>query len=243
MKAIVTIFQCKRVVLPYIFTRYCYPIMKDIFPGKMELNIIQHVGGFTSVPLTHLVTSHLNNSKLELVQKWTEAGRYDGANIIQHKEKWPLYPHMPSFKHGVELAVKGKFDYHLWLEDDALVLDENCDKWSEYIPDGSIATCNSSKIVCVAHFLSTLGFDKKVLPIVSDKDIWRLGGSNFKKDGSLKPWRVEARFAIEAGDNRVLLKAKRARMHKNKVENRQRVLDLIKYVAPGEEHLLALDFN
>jgi hypothetical protein len=241
MRGIITIFQCKRVVLPHIFTRYCYPIMRDIFPGDLDLYIIQHVGGFTKKPFTHLVTSRLNNNKLELVQKWTEAGKYEGATIITHKEKWPRYPHMPSFKRGVELAVTGKYDYHLWLEDDALVLDENCDKWGD-IEDGYIATCNHGLIVCVAHFLTTLGFDKRILPLVQNKDIWWLGGTNFNKAGALKDNRVEARFAKEAGEKRCILKAKRARMHKNKQTNYNNVVKLINYVAPGEESLLTIDF-
>lgn len=242
MKAIITIFQCKRVVLPYIFTRYCYPIMKESFPGDLELNIIQHVGGFTKKPLTHLVTSRMDNNKLKLVQEWTDAGRYAGANIIQHKEKWPRYPHMPSFKRGVELAVNGNFDYHIWLEDDALIFSDDCSKWCN-IEDGYIATCNSSKIVCVAFMLTTLGFDKQILPLVSNKNIWKLGGTNFNKDGTLKPCRVEARFALEAGDKRVPFRVWRARMHKNKQEPRQKLSEFISWIAPGKEKLLEIDFG
>ena len=29
MKAVVTIFQFRRAVLPYLFMRYCYPVMKQ----------------------------------------------------------------------------------------------------------------------------------------------------------------------------------------------------------------------
>ncbi len=241
MKAIITLSQCKRVVLPHIFTRYCYPIMKDIFPGEMELYLIQHVGGFSNHH-TPLKTAKINNSRLQLVQQWTDEGMYEGANIIQHTECWPNYPHMPSIRYGVELAIKNNSDFHIWLEDDALLLDENCNTWDR-IENGYIATCTHSKIVNVAYLLTTLGFDKKILPLVSDKSIWKLGGSNYNRDGSLKDCRVEARLAKEAGDKRVLLNAKSARMHKSCPKRIKRLQELIEYVAPGKSKLLNIDFE
>ena len=44
MKAVVTIFQYRRAVLPYLFMRYCYPVMKQAFPGSLDVWIIQDTG-------------------------------------------------------------------------------------------------------------------------------------------------------------------------------------------------------
>ena len=44
MNAVVTIFQFRRAVLPYLFLRYCYPAMKKAFPGSLDVWIIQDTG-------------------------------------------------------------------------------------------------------------------------------------------------------------------------------------------------------
>jgi hypothetical protein len=44
MKAVVTIFQFRRAVLPYLFMRHCYPVMKAAFPGAFDVWIIQDTG-------------------------------------------------------------------------------------------------------------------------------------------------------------------------------------------------------
>ncbi len=44
MKAVVTIFQFRRAVLPHLFMRYCYPVMKEVFPGSLDVLIIQDTG-------------------------------------------------------------------------------------------------------------------------------------------------------------------------------------------------------
>jgi len=44
MTAVVTIFQFRRAVLPYLFMRYCYPAMKEAFPGSLDVWIIQDTG-------------------------------------------------------------------------------------------------------------------------------------------------------------------------------------------------------
>jgi hypothetical protein len=44
MKAVVTIFQFRRAVLPYLFMRYCYPAVKQAFPGSLDVWIIQDTG-------------------------------------------------------------------------------------------------------------------------------------------------------------------------------------------------------
>ena len=60
MKAVITIFQCKRVVLPYIFMKYCYPKMKKIFPGEMKEYLIQHINNLSK---REHATAKINESK------------------------------------------------------------------------------------------------------------------------------------------------------------------------------------
>src|SRR5579859_679223 len=126
MKCIITYFQNKRIALPYIFNRYCFPKMKEIFPGEMKLYHIFHN--------LHIKDNLLESNRIEenkLKQTTEFIHKYKGACIIPHKKVFPELYSIPSYKIGVVMALKESADLHLWLEDDAIVYDMNCKTWPE----------------------------------------------------------------------------------------------------------------
>jgi len=234
-KAVITIFQCKRVVLPYIFIRYIFPRMKKIFPGELKVYLIQHTGGFKRTIETRLETDKIPNSKLKLVQKWTKEGRYKGATIMLIK--------------GVEIAVKEKADFHLWLEDDALIFDKDCNKWPELMKGKYIGDYEKNDIVRVAYLLTTKTFDKKLLPLLkTNMNKFQKHKDNYDSLKNLEPWKIESRLAIEGGNKRVLLNknyAARAHQFSKKLrwDGEHKIIKMIKKVAPKEKKIFDIDFG
>lgn len=241
MKAIVTIVQCKRVFLPYIFSEYVFPKMKEIFPGEMELFIIQHTSNLPGS--CKLKSSHLPDEKLDLVKKWTMDGRYRNATIVKHSECCFNYPHLPSMRIGVELAVQEKADFHLWLEDDSIILDYKCNEWSNLLRGKLIGEYIKSNIVYVAHFLSTLEFDKLFLQELKHKKSWNIRSKLTLSNNKLNPQRVEPRLTLASRGKRVILPRGGRRVIKvNKKTDIKRLKNLINKIAPHEIDFLGLDF-
>ena len=106
MKAVVTIFQFRRAALPYLFMRYCYPVMKQAFPGSLEVWIIQDTG--LAKGNIHTSAKVYSDAKRHLIAQWTDDGRYAGATIVRHEE--PLDPRylqlLPSYRIGMEIALR-----------------------------------------------------------------------------------------------------------------------------------------
>jgi len=249
MKAVVTIFQCKRVVFPNIFLTYALPRMQEIFPGEIEAYLIQHVGGFSNEGLTRSETVKMDWGRLRLVQEWTEAGRYPNATIIRHSDSQPLYPHLPSFRRGLEIAVGEEADFHLWMEDDALVYDTECHLWPDLLADKDVADYEAHRLVHVAYTVTTLEFDRRILPLISNhKDDWKVRGPNFDRHGNLEPWKVEARLARESSGRRVQLDPRHAARvhHESRLKRwagRERCMEIIDQICPQEAEFFEIDFG
>jgi len=242
MKIVVTIFQCKRVVLPYIFIRYALPKMCARFPGEIIVYLIQHVGGFFGSK-NFLETSMMPKEKLKLVREWTEQGRYEGAKIIQHSESQPHYPHMPSMRKGVEYALEENADFHLWMDDDVIICDEECDKWVDIIGSSDVGVYNDkAEIINVGYFVSTPKFDRRMLPLMSNRKIWSIVKDNYDESGKLNPGRIEARLTLESQSRAYLNETYRARMHRNRKSNAESVRKMVKELSPQEVDLLKIDY-
>ncbi len=249
LKAVVTVFQCKRVVFPHLFLTHALPRMQSIFPGEIEAFLIQHVGGFSDDVRTRSETVKLDWDRLQLVQEWTEAGRYPNATIIRHSDSQPLYPHMPSFRRGLEIAVEREADFHLWLEDDALVYDTECHRWPELLANQYVGDYEAHELVHVAYTVTTLAFDRKILPLIANnRDLWKVRGQNYDRRGNFKPWKVEARLATESTGRRVQLNPRHAaRVHREsrlkRWAGKERCLKIIGEICPREAELFDVDFG
>ena len=200
MKAVITIFQYKRVALPYIFIRYCYPKMQQLFPGQMKVFLIQYIGKASE---NLMQTSKIDNSRLELVRQWTKEGRYDGAEVVVHSESFSRCPPMPSYRIGVENALREKSDFHIWLEDDAIIYDEECDKLPRLIGNNEVGVYTPHyKVLCPAYLITTPSFDERVGLLLKKEILFRKGPAsienvltaNCKSEWSILNPKYAARF-------------------------------------------------
>ena len=242
MKAVVTIFQFRRAVLPYLFMRYCYPVMKQAFPGSLDVWIIQDTG--LAKGNIHTSANVYSDTKRHLIAEWTDAGRYAGATIVRHDEPLdPRYPQLlPSYRIGMEIARRERADFHLWLEDDAIVLDRDCGQWGDLLADKDAGVYQLVQNICPAFFVSTPAFDTRLLSIVRDR----------KVDGIHQPfddtqgWRpslgdVEYYTTWACKTERALLNpASVARVH-SRPESHQ-LVQFVRAIAPREAGLLNIDF-
>lgn len=165
MKCIITYLQCKRAVLPYLFGKYCFPKMKEAFPGDMELYHIHHNIHQND---TQLSTSTLDESHLNLVNDFIKNGMYPHANIIQHNDTNRELAFIPSVIRASQIAIENNADLHLWIEDDAIVYDPLCWQWPERVgcPIGTYRNTPRQKMVVCAYFISRLPFDQDLIPVL-----------------------------------------------------------------------------
>jgi hypothetical protein len=175
VKAVVTIVQCRRAVLPHIFVRYVLPKMRRIFGGVMECVIIQHrsqaPGGDHK-----LESTRWDPEKLAVVRRWTEEGRYQGADVIPHSIDHQPYPSIPGYHLAVKEALDRGADFHLWLEDDALVFDRACDRWDELLGGTEVGVYRRFHQLHSAYLLTRPSFDRRILPKLGDYGRWNWRG-------------------------------------------------------------------
>jgi hypothetical protein len=167
VKVVVTILQCRRAVLPHVFIRYVLPRMRALFPGSVECVLVQHRADAASGE-TALESLRHGRDKLELVARWTAEGRYDGADIIGHDILHAAYPSIPSLHLGVKEALARHADFHLWLEDDALVFDRDCAHWDALLGGREVGVYRPFHHLNSAYLLTRPSFDRRVLGPLSD---------------------------------------------------------------------------
>ncbi len=242
MKAVVTIFQFRRAVLPYLFMRYCYPVMKQAFPGSLDVWIIQDTG--LAKGNIHTSANVYSDAKRHLIAQWTEEGRYAGATIVRHNEPLdPRYPQLlPSYRIGMEIALRERADFHLWLEDDAIVLDRECGQWGNLLAGKDAGLYRRDQYICPAYVVSTRAFDTRLLPIVRDRNV---EGIHQLFDNT-RGWRpsvgeIEYYTTWACKSERALLDpASGARVH-SRPESHQ-LVQFVRNIAPHEARLLNIDF-
>jgi hypothetical protein len=236
MKVVVTITQCRRAVLPWIFVEYVLPEMRRLFPGTVEAVIIQHradaSGGNTGLEsLQHGSVEY----GLALVRRWTAEGRYAAADIVAHDIVHRPYPSIPSYHLAVREALARNADFHLWMEDDALVFDRQCGQWDRIL-GGTEVGCyrRHSAHLHSAYLLTRPSFDHRILLPLADYERWS--------------WRhrIEPFLRQHQRTRRTLLRRHYAVRYHHRYypyTGLRYVVDALREIAPGAAPLLDLDFG
>ncbi|MGF1510296.1 MAG: hypothetical protein ACFB9M_12425 [Myxococcota bacterium] len=171
MKLVVTILQARRAVLPHVFVKYILPKMRAIFPGEVEAVIVQHRSR-ASGGRHALESGQLGDDKLDLVERWTREGRYAGADVIGHTVDHPPYPSIPGVHRCVQESLRRGADYHLWLEDDALVFDQECDRWDALLGEREVGVYRRFHFLNSAYLLTRPSFDQRIVERLADYRWW-----------------------------------------------------------------------
>ncbi|MBN2193491.1 MAG: hypothetical protein JW751_11810 [Polyangiaceae bacterium] len=167
MKAVVTILQCRRAVLPHLFVKHVLPKMRVWFPGLVDCVIIQHrvdaSGGNTA-----LESLAGGTGGIATVRQWTEAGRYDGAEIIGHEIVHRPYPTVPGYHLAVKAALDRGADFHLMLEDDAIVIDPECGRWDELLGRSEVGVYRKFHEINTAYYVARPSFDRRIVGLLAN---------------------------------------------------------------------------
>jgi hypothetical protein len=233
MKALVTLLQCRRVVLPYIFLRYALPRMREVFPGELEVLLIQHQARNQS--RSRLRSQRLGKEREHLVEQWTAEGRYAGAEIRRHDLWHAPYPSIPSYHIAVQAALERRVDFHLYLEDDALVLDPNCGRWDELMGSAEVGVYRPrTHIINSSWFVARPSFDQRILPGLSRYWWWR-------RSSRIESWfkrRLRGEPAIFAESYAV-----KNHYREHPFTGMRFVVDRLTELCPAEVDLLEIDFG
>ena len=232
-RAVVTIIQCRRAVLPHIFVKYVLPQMREWFGGEMSAVIIQHRADARGGN-KRLTSLKQGTDGLELVRKFTEEGRYEGAEIIPHEIVHKPYPSIPSFHLGVKAALERNADFHLWLEDDALVIDPKCGRWNELLDNREVGVYNTFHALNPAYMLTRRSFDQRIEPRLAQYKKWR-------ESSRVEVWLREQMRTSRAYFDRSY--AIRHHYHAYPYAGLRYVAERVREVAPEAAHLLDLDFG
>lgn len=233
LKAVVTILQCRRAVLPHLFIRYALPKMQAVFPGVLSCVVIQHRAD-ASGGNSRLETLKNGSSGFDLVRKFTEDGMYDGADIIAHEIVHKPYPSIPSYHLGVKTALDRGADFHLWLEDDALVYDPECGAWDQLLGPREVGVYWRFHELNSAYLLTRRSFAERILQPLSDYSKWTPRS------------RIEAFLRRSLRTSRTHLNysyATRYHHHEYPYGGLRYVAAKVRQLAPEAAHLLDLDFG
>lgn len=248
MNILVTILQCRRVVLPYLFLRYTLPMMRAKIDGVVTVHLVRHE--YLLPDINPHETSRLPVAKELLAREWTEEGRYAPATITTHSEQFARYPSIPSRRIAAEFAERHIHDLHLWLEDDALVYDVDCADWLGIMGENRAAVyrTNAFGYINAAYYLCTSELDNELLAALKEKDRWNLNASMYLNEGgekilNLDSPRVEPLLTKLAGKRIAHLRPEAAARHNSrKPESTAALKSLVERVCPSELGLLAIDF-
>jgi len=150
------------------------------------------------------------------------------------------FPQLPSMKIGVEKAIEENADFHLWLEDDSIVYDEECHKWSELIKDKDIGVYKDDKIlgrpyVNCCYCVTTQNLDKRLLEYMQRDYEWDIRAP-FLEDGRITEKDIEGRLEQLAHNGKSLLNVNYAgRYHTAWVERgRMGIVTVMNKICPQE---------
>jgi hypothetical protein len=248
MNILVTILQCRRVALPFLFVRYAVPMMRAQRGCSVCVHIVQHECLLKNINAHE--TSKLPASKQDLVVEWTEGGRYSGAFITRHSEQFERYPSIPSRRIAAEFAARQTYDLHLWLEDDAFVYDVDCARWSENLDANVVGSYreNNFGYVNTAHYVCRPSLDIQLLPFLGREEFWDLASSMYMiKDGvkalNLSSPRIEPTITRLATKRIAQLPScAAARYNARKPESIVGLKRLLRQACSGDLHTLSIDF-
>lgn len=171
MKLVVTILQCRRVTLPHVFVRSILPRMRALFPGDIECVIVQHRGN-ASGGNPRLESNAIDQARLSLVEEWTLAQRYAGAQVVPHTINHLPYPSIPGMHLCARAALERGADFHLWLEDDALVYDQDCGKWPEIFGGREVGAYRDFHHLNSAYLVTRPSYDERIERRLADYAWW-----------------------------------------------------------------------
>ncbi len=231
MKTVFTIFQCKRVVLPHIFLEHCYPVMKEILGGEVKAFLIQHRTQVTSPTQT----ASIDKSRIDLVTEWTLNDKYRNAEIVGHESTSPI-PY-DSYRIGLDLALREQADFHVWLEDDALIFDTACDMWPEKLKHHDVGTYRiHSKHVLVCYCVSRRSFDLEMKSMMDQYEWTYAAKQGVPLLGHIEWFSTQSSKTGQADLGRDFAD----RIHPS--HNSPILIDIIRKVAPEKLELLYIDF-
>lgn len=264
-KIIITVAQCKRLVLPYIFSKYILPQMRKAYSGTIEAFLIQHTenfGGRNHPDLERnpkyghnfifMESGNIPDSKAKIVKQWTKQGKYSNFDgIIQHNTEFHIHPNMPTYKIGIEKALEVEADLHLWMDDDTIIYDLNLENWKQILKDKEVGVYISKDkchYIQSAHFVSKPSFDKRILTYMNNPNIWNLCSyeKNTPEEWEPGPGHIEYFLTKEGMKSWGLLtnplkQAFHGRTTRTIPE--KSIYRIIEIVAPHEWDLLELDFG
>lgn len=222
--------------------------MRELLGGSFEAFLVQH--SYNVPSHSPLETSGLPDKRLELVREWTNRGMYPHATIIKWGEYFPRYPQIPAMEIAAQIAIREKADFHLWIEDDALVFDLKCHEWTTRVADGSVGMYRNKEegYVNSAYFLSTRSFDRQFETLLANRQFWDINKSmyhlvNAKKLLNVDAPRIESQIARLAGQNKTLLDEEAAaRYNRTDHQSYFQLRRLVRSINPELEAMLALDF-
>src|SRR5687768_16371765 len=93
-RLLITIMQHKKVACPHIFINHVLPEFRQRLGGAVEVVLIQHR---EATPGTLLESTRSDPARTEKVVAWTEAGKFPGVSLVQHRARFPPYPSLPSY--------------------------------------------------------------------------------------------------------------------------------------------------
>jgi hypothetical protein len=233
LRTVVTIIQCRRAVLPHIFIRYALPAMRRVFPGQIDVVLVQHRVD-ASGDNTRLESLRSGTAGLERVRRYTENGMYEGAEILAHEIVHRPYPSIPSYHLAVEAALSRQADFHVWLEDDALIYDLACGRWDELLGPREVGVYNRFHALNTAYLVTRRRFAERIVGKLSRYDEWHQGT------------RLEVYLRQSMRTSRVYLErsaATRYHHHEYLHASLRYVAEAVRQIAPDAVHLLDEDFG
>ena len=69
--------------MPYLFSKYAYPVMKKLFQGEMKLYHIFHAQ-HSDAPQHYLISNQLPADRIKNVESFIKDNLYPQATIIKH---------------------------------------------------------------------------------------------------------------------------------------------------------------
>lgn len=253
MKCVVTILQHKRVAMPYLFGTYSLPMMQERFNGEVKLFHIFHASNGLA---SHMTSNRvLGAERVEQVQQFIDSGHYANAIILNHTTTSDKWPTLPSLQLAAATALKEEADFHLWLEDDAIVYDEACSTWATALGSGDVGLfmdTNEKQMVNTAYFLSTREYDARFINMLAEyrgvntelttnKCDW----DKYAGKGSLiehLAWRA-ARKPIYLGPNKAFRHHQYQKFSKTGTDVRDWLVKHVPGISPLDLGLLQRDFD
>jgi hypothetical protein len=242
-KAVITIFQCKRVILPHFFIKNIYPQMKASFPGEMKLYLIQHIprGGANCTK-----SANMSDDNLKIVREWTDNGMFDGADIIQHSDFCERDAVMPTYRRGVKLALDESANFHLWLEDDALVFDRDCGSWPVTLKDKDVGVYRNYDMINCAFFVGTPSYEKRIYDIMLDESKWDMMAPFWLPDRSemdINAPKIEPILTKNCLSRSIFDESYAGRIHKNHIDSFNHMINIMHKANPEQSKKFMKEIN